>query len=270
MEIITAVNEKGGVGKTTTIIALADTLKRRGYRTLVIDLDGQGNLTTHLSRRQGFLDSLTFMQWEGDIVGDNTDKKQIPIEKSEVGDLIVFNQKIDLLDSILATEVGTKKYKLLKKAIASFKDKYDFVLVDPPARIGLAIQNVLIASTSAVIMAEPNPYSLDGIRKIAVTLKGIKDDNPELLVTGVLITKYRGFVTEEQVIREIKEETQSLLGCGIFENMIRNASAVNDANDSRIPLSLLSGKGKVKAEKVIEDYELFTDELLKKIKEGKQ
>ena len=181
MKKIIVANWKGGCGKTTTASALASGLKSRGYRTLVIDLDPQGNLTTTTGAEEDSIEKTIkeFLQGE-------------PLEniiiKSQMGDVIPCD--LNLLDADrVFTQVGA--IRMLKKALAKVEDNYDYCIMDAPPPPGILALNGLVACDYVLIPVHAAIFSIAGVIYLEKILDEVKEDeNPDIKVIGILLTRY--------------------------------------------------------------------------------
>ncbi len=188
-KIISIVNQKGGVGKTTTSINLAACLGFLGKKTLLIDLDPQGNSSTGVGINKG--DASTSIY---DVM---TDKEEVSksIQKTKYKNLDIIPATINLagMDIELlnksAKDPSFIKTSQLKKHILILKNYYDYVLIDCPPSLGLLTTNALVASDSVIIPVQCEFFALEGIMQLLNTIMLVqKNLNPKLDIEGVLLT----------------------------------------------------------------------------------
>ena len=245
-EIFAVINQKGGVGKSTTALALAAGLTARGFKTLLIDLDAQGNLSysagADTSGRTAF-DMLSEI-----FAGD-------AIRSHELYDLIPAASELATADLVFST---TGKEYRLREALEPLLSSYDYIVLDTPPALGILTVNALTAATAAIIPAQADVYSLQGIGQLYSTLDAIKKyTNPELTVSGILLTRYnpRSILTRD--MSELLEETANQLGTRVFDAKIREVVAVREAQAARTDLFTYAPKSNASL-----DYASFIDELL--------
>jgi chromosome partitioning protein len=151
-EAIAVINQKGGVGKSTTALAIGQGLFLKGYKVLFIDLDAQGNLSYSVDIA---LNSKSIL----DVLTGKADVKEV-IQHTEAGDILPSDLLLSGAD-LLLTEMG-KEYKL-KEAIEPLKEVYDYIIIDTPPALGILTVNALTACTGVIIPAQADIYSLQGI-----------------------------------------------------------------------------------------------------------
>lgn len=188
-KIISMVNQKGGVGKTTTSINLAASLGYLGKKTLLIDLDPQGNASTGVGIDKG--DAPTSIY---DVLIDKVAITKTII-KTKYKNLDVIPATINLagVDIELLNrgmkEPGFIKTSQLKKHIVEIKDAYDFIIIDCPPSLGILTTNALVASDSVIIPVQCEFFALEGIMQLLNTIMLVqKNLNPNLDIEGVLLT----------------------------------------------------------------------------------
>ena len=178
--IISIINQKGGVGKSTTAEALLAGLTLKGYKTLAVDLDAQGNLTYATGANSQGATSLGVLTREVDA-GD-------AIQHTPSGDIIPSNKALAGADAFI-TDTG-KEYRL-KEALESVASEYDYIIIDTPPALSILTINALTASNSLIIPAQADIYSLQGIEQLAETIQPVKRYcNPTLSIEGIITHLY--------------------------------------------------------------------------------
>lgn len=222
-EIIAVINQKGGVGKSTTVDALGAGFTLKGHRVLYLDLDGQGNLSYSLranANKPSVMDLLT---------GGVPIKETVQI--TERGKVIASSSMLIGADMTI-TQVG-KEYKL-KEALNEVEDEYDYIVIDTPPTLGIITINALTACTYAIIPAQADIYSLQGIQQLYDTIRVVKKHcNPFLRVDGVVLTRYnnRAIITKE--IREAMTEMLNQFETRLYKTAIRESVAIKEAQAKR-------------------------------------
>ena len=248
MKVLAVINQKGGVGKSTTAAAIAAGLLLKGYKTLAIDLDAQGNLTYNYaadSRKSTALGLLT-----GEVDAESA------IQHTPGGDIIPASKALAGADAFIA-DTG-KEYRL-KEAIEPIKPLYDYIIIDTPPALGILTINALTAANSVIIPAQADIYSLQGIEQLNETIKPVKKYcNPDLAIEGILLTRYNARSILSREVAELAEQLAAKLNTKLFTARIREAIAVKEAQISQQSLYSYSPKGNATI-----DYLQFIDELLK-------
>lgn len=188
-KIISLVNQKGGVGKTTTSINLSASLAYLGKRVLLIDLDPQGNTTTGVGINKGDIDKSIY-----DVITGRC-KTEEAIVKTKYRNLYVLPATINLagvdieLIEKSKTEENFSKGSQLKQALEQFRETFDFMIIDCPPSLGLITTNALTASDSVIIPVQCEFFALEGIMQLLNTIMlAQKNLNPNLDIEGVLLT----------------------------------------------------------------------------------
>lgn len=184
-KIISVVNQKGGVGKTTTTVSLSACLAHQGKSVLLIDIDPQGNATSGLGIAAEDLENTVYQVLIGQSSLENT------IVNTEFGPLDVAPSDIQLAGAeVELVSVDQREY-VLKNALDSVKNKYDYILIDCPPSLNLMTINALVASNSVLIPVQCEYYALEGLSRLMQTVKSIKKQlNAGLEIEGILLTMY--------------------------------------------------------------------------------
>ena len=202
-KIISIVNQKGGVGKTTTAVNLAASLGAIGYKTLLIDIDPQGNSTSGVGINKREVKNSSY-----DIIIGNasTDETIIKTELAHEREILeVYN--IDLAAAEIEIVDLEHRESRLKNAILPVRGDYDFILIDCPPSLGLITTNALCLSDSIIVPIQCEYYALEGLSQLMNTVRRIKRQyNDRLEIEGVLLTMYDGRLNlTQQVVREVKK-----------------------------------------------------------------
>ena len=246
--IYAVINQKGGVGKSTTAEALSAGLFLKGFKTLAIDLDAQGNMTyTAKASTEG---STALGVLMGEV------RPETAIQHTEnSGDIIAASKALAGADAFIK-ETG-KEYRL-KETLESLQGMYDYIIIDTPPALGILTINALTACNSVIIPAQADIYSLQGIEQLAETIKPVrKYCNPSLHIAGILLTRYSPRAVLSREVAEIAGQLAEKLGTRVFNTAIRENISVKEAQISQT--SLFDYAPNSNAAK---DYQAFIEELL--------
>ena len=200
-KVISVINQKGGVGKTTTTVNLAAALGAEGHRILVVDIDPQGNATSGLGINKRGIEKSVYEALIGTLPLDRavwkTEFKNLDIVPSS---LAVAGAEIEMI------ELTDRQYRL-RDPLVSLKQGYDFVLIDCPPSLGLLTLNALIASDTILVPIQCEFYALEGLSQLMNTVRQVKKNyNDRLEVEGVLMTMYDSRLNlTVQVANEVKK-----------------------------------------------------------------
>jgi len=195
MQIFVIANQKGGVGKTTTVLNLGASLARKGKKVLVVDLDPQANLSSGL----GFTKQFDKKSWTGAEEAPYKSIYDVLINQAPLSKVFVMtNQKNLMLVPSHLSLAGAEiemvnmltRETLLKKAISEFKEDFDYVLIDCPPSLGLLTINALTASDQLIIPIQCEYFALEGLGQLIETTKLIRGINPDLQIGGVILTMF--------------------------------------------------------------------------------
>ena len=206
-KIISVVNQKGGVGKTTTVINLAACLNKLKYKVLIVDMDPQGNASSGCGIEKNRVSNTIY-----DFLIGRIEIKEViyktPIEKF---DIMPANMNLAGADVEIANQM--KREFLLAKGLNQIKENYDFILIDCPPAVNLLTINSLTASDSVIIPMQCEYYALEGISQLMQTIKLIKDKtNKDLFLEGIVFTMYDSRTNlSKQVIEEVEEHFSELV-----------------------------------------------------------
>lgn len=223
MQIFTIANQKGGVGKTTTALNIADALRHSGYKTLFIDVDPQTNSTS--SYKAVIDDTYTVYDlFKKECTADEA------IQETEFGDIIAGDPNLSTIEMELQSQVGG--YKVLKKALKKMKKAYDYVIVDTPPNLGIYMLNALIAADKVIVPIRAEKYAVDGLQRLIETIGDVQEEeNPDLKVAGILLTTYDRRNELDRKLWDTLPEVGEAIGMPVFKNPIRISQDVKKAQD---------------------------------------
>ena len=256
-KIIAVSNQKGGVGKSTTVVNLGAALGGKGKRVLVVDIDAQGNTTTGLGVRKRTIKNTVY---EVLIGACRAGEAVVPTAYKGVS-LISSAQKLAGADVELASVEN--RLSRLKMQLLTIKDMFDFILIDTPPSLSLITLNALVACNSVLIPIQCEFYSLEGLVQLSDTIKRIKDGyNPAMYVEGILFTMYMGrYNLTSQVVAEVKKYFSK----EVYTTVIPRNVALSEAPSHGKPIMYYD-----RSSKGAEAYESFCIEFLERSRQRKK
>ena len=194
-------NQKGGVGKTTSCVNIAAGVALLGRRVLLVDLDPQGNASSGVGA-----DKRSGMPTSYDVLIGRTDIRSA-IRKTGYASLDVLAANMDLAGAEFELVTSDDRERRLKKMLDPVKPDYDYIFIDCPPSLGVLTVNALAAGDGIIIPMQCEYYSLEGLSQLVMSVKKVKKlYNPEITITGILITMYNGRLNlSVQVLEELKK-----------------------------------------------------------------
>ena len=254
MQIISVINQKGGVGKTTTVINLAAGLSLQGKRVLVIDLDPQGNATTGLG-----LSNLE--NSEKSIYSILNGRKKIPdvIEKTKFENLDLITSNVDLSGLEVETAGDSRRAFIFKEQIMAYlndsEGKYEYVLIDCPPSLSLLTIMALVASNSLIVPLQTEFFALEGLTQLMKTIERIKVNlNPELKIKGILLTMYD---KRNKLSSQVEKEARDYFKEKVYSTVIPRNVRLSEAPSHGMPVLIYD-----KSCPGSKSYFSFTDEFI--------
>jgi chromosome partitioning protein len=229
-QTIACANQKGGVGKTTTVVNLATYLAIAGERVLIVDLDPQGNATSGFGIDRSTLETTLY-----DVILGDADLGSI-IRPTAVARCAVAPASVSLAGAEVELATADQRERRLAKVLAPILDSYDYVLLDCPPSLGLLTVNALTAADSVLIPTQCEFYALEGLTQLIATLNLVRDNlNPSLAIKGVVLTMYDA---RTNLSADVAAEVRNHLGDAVFDTIIPRSVRLSEAPSFGMPIAL--------------------------------
>ena len=232
-KIISVINQKGGVGKTTTAINLAAGLSTKGKKILVIDLDPQGNATTGL----GLSNTENSEQTIYNVLNGNKKITEV-IQNTNFENLNLITSNVDLSGLEVETAGDSRRaFKLKDELTAILNDSrasYDYILIDCPPSLSLLTIMALVASNALVVPLQTEFFALEGLTQLMKTIQRIKNNlNPELSIRGILLTMYD---RRNRLSSQVEKEARNYFKEKVYQTVVPRNVRLSEAPSHGVPV----------------------------------
>lgn len=233
-KIVAVANQKGGVGKTTTTVNLSACVAQQGKRVLVLDLDPQGNSTSGLGVQK---EEIAYSSY--DVLINHVDVKEA-VQPTQVQFLNIVGANIELAGAEVELVGQMAREQVLKLALTSIRDSYDYVFIDCPPSLGLLTINALTAADTLLVPIQCEYYALEGLSQLMNTVKLVRMHlNPGLEVEGVVLTMFDARTNlSSQVVAEVKKFFKNK----VYDTIIPRSIRLGEAPSYGLPITLYDPK----------------------------
>ena len=249
--VIAVANQKGGVGKTTTAINLSACLAEKGQKVISIDMDPQGNMTSGLGIDKDEVEKNIYDLMIGDAEVNDV------LQKEAIENLDVIPTSIDLSAAEIELIGVEDKEFIIRNAIQSIRDNYDYVIIDCPPSLNMLTINAMTTADSVLVPIQCEYYALEGLSQLIHTIELVQERlNPELEIEGVVFTMYDARTNLSlQVVENVKDN----LNQNIYKTIIPRNIRLAEAPSYGMPINLYDPKSKG-----AESYMLLAEEVVNK------
>ncbi len=233
MKIISIINQKGGVGKTTTVINLASALSQQSKKILVIDLDPQGNATTGLGLSNvGQSDQTIYGILNGTLSITEA------IKKTNFKNLDLITSNVDLSGLEVETAGDNDRAFILKTKLTAYLNdsgaSYDYIIIDCPPSLSLLTVMALVSSNSLLVPLQTEFFALEGLTQLMKTIERIKVNlNPKLEIQGILLTMYD---RRNKLSSQVEEEARNYFKDKVYQTVIPRNVRLSEAPSHGVPV----------------------------------
>ncbi len=250
-KIISFINQKGGVGKTTTCVNVASYLAVMGKKVLLLDMDPQGNASSSVGINKEEKPRTIY-----NVIVDDNEVEEVVL-KTKIAGLDIIPSDVDLAGAEIELVQMNNREKTVKKIVNKLKDSYDYICIDCPPSLGLLTVNALTASDSVIIPIQCEYFALEGLSQLMYTLKLVKKHlNPNIDVEGVVLTMKD---SRSNLGQQVAQDIVKYFGKKVYETAIPRNIKLAEAPSYGEPICIYDPKSTGAFA-----YKLLTEEFLKR------
>jgi chromosome partitioning protein len=229
-QTIACANQKGGVGKTTTVVNVGTYLALAGQRVLIVDVDPQGNATSGLGVDRAGLDLTLYEALTGAAALRDV------IVATKIANLFIVPSSVGLAGAEMELAPTDQRERRLGRLLAEVTPDYDYVLLDCPPSVGLLTVNALTAADAVLIPIQCEYYALEGLTQLIATVNLVRDNlNPDLEIKGVVLTMFDG---RTNLSADVAAEVRRHLGAAVFDTIVPRSIRLSEAPSFGLPIAL--------------------------------
>jgi chromosome partitioning protein len=229
-QTIACANQKGGVGKTTTVVNVGTYLALAGQRVLIVDVDPQGNATSGLGVDRAGLDLTLYEALTGAA------ELRDVIVATKIANLFIVPSSVGLAGAEMELAPTDQRERRLARLLAEVAPDYDYLLLDCPPSVGLLTVNALTAADAVLIPIQCEYYALEGLTQLIATVNLVRDNlNPDLEIKGVVLTMFDG---RTNLSADVAAEVRRHLGSAVFDTIVPRSIRLSEAPSFGLPIAL--------------------------------
>lgn len=235
--VLTCINQKGGVGKTTTVANLGVYLAHLGKKVLLIDLDPQSNLSSGLQaiRRSNQDEIGGFARSVYDVMLRRHSINEVFVSTA-IANLFIVPSSIELAGAEVELVAALSRETILRNALAPIRDQYDYILIDCPPSLGILPVNAMVAADRILIPVQCEYYALEGLSQLIKTIELIRNNiNHDLMIGGVILTMHD---PRTNLSKEIAEEVRKFFGKQVFDTIVPRNIRLSEAPSYGKPIKI--------------------------------
>lgn len=233
---IAVANQKGGVGKTTTVVNLSACLGEAGKKVLVVDADAQGNTTSGLGLEKNAVEKTLYNL----LLGEISDKEAVYDTVAENVFIIPANMNLSGAEIELVS-LEDREY-IMKNCLSAIKEDYDFIIIDCPPSLGIVTINALAAADTVLVPVQCEYFALEGMEQLFHTISLVQSRlNPQLVIEGVAFTM---FDSRTNLSLEVVEEVKKVLKPDMYSSIIPRNVRLGEAPSYGLPITIYDTKSK--------------------------